>query len=124
MECSLKLWILAEIAEMHAYFKIPKIQRRSAVLWVKILIAVRMARCCGKVMSVVSPAEMGGLFNPGAQGGECWSRGSLLEVYLASGRSGNDVACSKIQFEKSQFSLRQMVIFRLSRSGRYRQLRI
>ena len=43
---------------MHAYFKIPKIQRRSAVLWVKILIAVRMARCCGKVMSVVSPAEI------------------------------------------------------------------
>ena len=34
-----------------------------------------------------------------------------IEVYSASERSGNDVACSKNDFEKSHFPLMKMIIF-------------
>ena len=34
-----------------------------------------------------------------------------FEVYLASGSSRNDVVCSKMKFQKSNFPLMKMVIF-------------
>ena len=43
--------------------------------------------------------------------GWCCTQEYSIEVYLASERSGNDVGCSKNDFEKSHFPLMKMVIF-------------